>query len=298
MWHSSSSSLLYLLVVLLQKCPDYLASPIPTFARTEPPDTQVTKSIISLLNYYGWKKFSIIYDQTWEIVAKSLSLQAARLNMTINHSKEVQDSHVCCSTADMDCCQTGYWYETIRTTMKRTRIYVFLGPVYSLSLFMDAMDSLSLFRNGEYMVIFVDMDIFSPRDAHKCITPPDKLVAHQSCYEQDNFLQRARSLLVIVASPPAENYENFTVKVREYNKLEPFKFQTPDFFTTFNYVKFVSIYAAYLYDSVMLYAFALDKMLRVAALNQTLTEEVIRYVSSQGAEIVETIIQKKIYQSE
>lgn len=59
--------------------------------------------------------------------------------------------------------------------------------------------------------------------------------------------------------------------------------------------QFVSIYAAYLYDSVMLYALALDKLLR----NETrpLTEEVIRDVASNGTRIVETIINNKTYKS-
>lgn len=31
---------------LLQKCSDYMASSIPTFARTEPPDTQVNEQFV------------------------------------------------------------------------------------------------------------------------------------------------------------------------------------------------------------------------------------------------------------
>lgn len=271
-----------------------MASPIPTFARTEPPDTQVTKSVISLLSYYGWEKFSIIHDEAWENVANSLKLQADKLNMTINHKKQVHDNHKCCEK-DLDCCRTGYWYETVRDTMFHTRIYVFLGPVYSLNYLMEAMDSLKMFQNGEYMVVFVDMMTYSPREANQYIWTGDQMSKHKHCNEVGNYKQRARSLLVIVSTPPVENYENFTMKVRDYNKREPFNFSTPDFLK--NFQKYVSIYAAYLYDSVMLYALALDKLLRAEMALRPLTEDVIREVASNGTRIVETIILNKTYQS-
>jgi hypothetical protein len=43
----------------------------------------------------------------------------------------------------------------------------------------------------------------------------------------------------------------FAKKVREYNKLEPFNF-TEIIFTMFNFPIYISIYAAHLYDSVVL----------------------------------------------
>lgn len=47
---------------------------------------------------------------------------------------------------------------------------------------------------------------------------------------------RARSLLVVVSTPPTENYGNFTTKVREYNAKEPFNFTTPPFFIKYEKV--------------------------------------------------------------
>lgn len=70
---------------------------------------QVTKSVMSLLNYYGWNKFSIIYEEAWEKVADSLSQQAKSKNKTINHKRQVVDRHKCCEN-NMDCCRPGYWY--------------------------------------------------------------------------------------------------------------------------------------------------------------------------------------------
>ena len=59
-----------------------------------------------------------------------------------------------------------------------------------------------------------------------------------NCLEEKNFLKRARSLLVIVASPPVpEKYEVFTNKVLEFTSKDPFKFQTPNVFRNASYVK-------------------------------------------------------------
>ncbi|KAJ8964719.1 hypothetical protein NQ314_004684, partial [Rhamnusium bicolor] len=137
------------------KCSDYKASKVPTFARTEPPDTQVTKSVVSLLNYYKWHKFSIIYEEAWDTVATSLKQEAKLRNMTINYQKMAQDHHKCCAE-NLKCCQIGDWYQFIQDTKNRTRIEL-----------MNTMQTARLFENGEYMVIFVDMNTYSDKEAHK-----------------------------------------------------------------------------------------------------------------------------------
>lgn len=47
--------------------------------------------------------------------------------------------------------------------MNRTRIYVFLGSANSLTDFMSSMETAGLFARGEYMVIYVDMMVYSER---------------------------------------------------------------------------------------------------------------------------------------
>lgn len=60
--------------------------------------------------------------------------------------------------------------------------------------------------------------------------------------------------------------------------------------------QFISIYAAYLYDSVKLYAWAVDKMLRQET--RVLTDEVIFEVASNGTRVIDTIIKNRTYMSE
>lgn len=115
-----------------------------------------------------------------------------------------------------------------------------------------------------------------------------------SCEEDMKRLQaRARSLLVVVSTEPTVNYNNFLEQVRAYNIKAPFNFTTPRLFI--KYDKYISISAAYLYDSVRLYAWALDKLLRQQP--QPVTPDVIRSVSLDGARIIETIIQNRTYKS-
>lgn len=46
-------------------------------------------------------------------------------------------------------------------------VYVFLGSPMSLVDLMNTMQSAQLFANGEYMIIYVDMNTYSPKEAHK-----------------------------------------------------------------------------------------------------------------------------------
>ncbi|XP_059218039.1 receptor-type guanylate cyclase Gyc76C isoform X1 [Stomoxys calcitrans] len=279
------------------KCPENKASSIPTFARTEPPDNQVIKSVISLLRYYGWKKFSILHDEGWTMVAELLKAEAIKKNMTINHKESFIDNMAKCCEEMLACCRTGFWYQIVQNTMNRTRIYVFLGTANALVEFMASMDTANLFAKGEYMVIFVDMMTYTPKEAEKYLRKPEQVEHMRSCGESDNFIQRARSLLVVASTPPTDSYENFTAKVREYNLKQPFNFTLPLIFHSNNFIKFVSIYAAYLYDSAKLYAWALDELLRNSTKDRPLTDEEIYNIASDGTRIIETIIKNGTYKS-
>ncbi|XP_011308844.1 guanylate cyclase 32E isoform X2 [Fopius arisanus] len=270
------------------KCSDYKASKVPTFARTEPPDTQVTKSLIALLLHYGWNKFTIITESAWTTVAKSLEYQAAKNNLTVNHYKTVEDRHTCCEDR-LPCCHVGVWFQLIQETKNMTRIYIFLGTPLSLIELMTAMQNQRLFDDGEYMVIHVDMMTYSPREAKKYLWKPEDYDKLNNCLEPKDFLKRARSLMVVTSSPPTQNYEEFTKKVSDYTSKEPFNFSVPDLLM--KYEKYVSIHAAYLYDSVKLYATALDQLIRDQP------ESSLDEIVSNGTLIIETIIKRHTYQS-
>jgi len=81
---------------------------------------QVTKSVISLLRYYNWRKFVILYEDYWKPVALSLEVQANGNNMTVKDKLAVNDNINCCEK-ELPCCQTSYWYQVMQTTRNITR---------------------------------------------------------------------------------------------------------------------------------------------------------------------------------
>ncbi|XP_018562246.1 receptor-type guanylate cyclase Gyc76C isoform X2 [Anoplophora glabripennis] len=270
------------------KCSDYKASKVPTFARTEPPDTQVTKSVVSLLSYYKWHKFSIIFEKDWETVATSLKEEALNKSMTINYQKMVMERNVCCAE-NLRCCQIGDMQEFIQDTKNRTRIYVFLGTRTSLVELMNIMQSARMFENGEYMVIFVDMSAYSEQDVHRYLWKLEVINQYKRCEDipgSEAFKKRAKSLFVVAPTAPTANYKSFTEKVQSYNSKEPFNFSVSNVFLS-SYEKYVPIHAAYLFDSVKLYASALHYLLMKEPI---LTDKVITDISSNGTKIIETII--------
>lgn len=81
---------------------------------------QATKSVISLLRYYRWNKFSIVYEESWVTVALTLENHAKKINMTVNHQRPVIDGFKCCEEK-MTCCAPGFWYQFIQDTKNKTR---------------------------------------------------------------------------------------------------------------------------------------------------------------------------------
>ncbi|XP_074026495.1 receptor-type guanylate cyclase Gyc76C isoform X3 [Leptinotarsa decemlineata] len=214
------------------KCSDYQASKVPTFARTEPPDTQVTKSVISLLTYYKWSKFSIIYDYAYATVARSLKEEAKSMNLTINFIKEAMDSHRCCQD-NLLCCRIGDWYDIIQNTKNRTRIYVFFGTTFSLVELMDFMQNGKLFDKGEYIVIYVDKNTYSEKQSYQYLWDFETFGKNKRCQDLsdfEGFKKRAKSLFIIAPTAPTQNYQEFGQKVQTYNTKEPFNFLVSDFF--------------------------------------------------------------------
>ena len=84
---------------------------------------QVTKSIVSLLRYYKWNKFSMVVENSprWQTVAKSLEELATKTyNMTINHRLPFEDTNRCCANKE-SCCHISWMYNIVAETNAATR---------------------------------------------------------------------------------------------------------------------------------------------------------------------------------
>lgn len=84
---------------------------------------QVVKSLIALLRYYAWNKFSILYEEIWAPVADLLKDQAVKKNMTVNHKHPFMDDYGKCCELMMPCCRSGYWYQ-VRNQQYTIYIYI------------------------------------------------------------------------------------------------------------------------------------------------------------------------------
>ena len=75
--------------LFLQKCADHRVSNktlYPTLARTFPPSTQVTKSVLAVLTHHGWRRFTIVTGSTekWRWVADQVESASQLHGLTVN----------------------------------------------------------------------------------------------------------------------------------------------------------------------------------------------------------------------
>lgn len=268
------------LPMISYKCADSKASNkhfYRTFVRTHPPDTQIVSSVLALLSYFKWKKFSIVSEKStqYQTVARNLAERARASNFTINSESKFDNIYSCC-VDHQSCCHDAL-YNIIEDTFKRTRIYVFLGRVSDLISMMQVMQVKNLINNGDYLVIYIDLDQYSISQSYKYFWRTDMDLGTKR-----TMIEAARSLLVVVTSPPnTVTYNDFEENVRIYNGLPPFNFKQP--FIQFK--KHITVYASYLYDAFMLYADALEETIKAGA------------DIHDGVAIVRRIINRKSYQS-
>lgn len=83
--HTQSESVVF----VLQKCSDPVVSDksrFPTFARTQPSSSLSGSSVVRLMLYYGWRKFSIVVELNDLMIraGQKLKILAKQFNMTIN----------------------------------------------------------------------------------------------------------------------------------------------------------------------------------------------------------------------
>ncbi|CAG2104529.1 unnamed protein product [Medioppia subpectinata] len=253
-----------------------------TFARTHPPDTQIVRSVIALLAYYHWNKFSIIWENTpqYKTVFKSLSARAVDHGFIINSDRSFENYYDCC-IAVQPCCRSAF-LDIVEETYRGTRVYVFLGKTADLHRMMLVLRMRGLLESGHYIVIYVDLE------EEYLMTQSYKYINTRFDIPEDEkraLTEAAQSLLVIVPSPPnGTDYSDFEDRVREYNQKPPF--ELPELrIQGVKLKRHITIYASYLYDSVMLYCEALAQVLR-----EGLTEY-------SGKSIIRRIIEKKRYLS-
>ncbi|GFO22234.1 hypothetical protein PoB_004873900, partial [Plakobranchus ocellatus] len=243
--------------ILAYKCDSPVVSDkrrFPTLARTQPPATHSVTSVIALMKSYNWSKFTIIVEKVDLMPRAGLSLQslAWENNMTINdfvnitgpyssliHSKELETA--------------------IQNTYKHTRIYV----IYSgATMFLDAvryMHTQGISSTDKYVVIGVRND-----DPYTD-TMSESLMFYPSEFDKDkrneSVLAFQDVLLLVGRQITNPNYTAWESTVRDLLYKPPVNLTKSELDDLLGIEVTIPVYAAYLYDSVLLYARALHDVL-------------------------------------
>ncbi|XP_069945646.1 guanylate cyclase 32E [Cherax quadricarinatus] len=116
----------------------------PTFARTRPPDNQISKSVTSILKRFNWRKVTFFYnnspDENFGRVARTIVKTLPSHNITLLATKSWAATY-----------HHGYDNNPFVTMLQETymdcRIYVVLGHYYEFLGLMTIMEDKGLFEN-------------------------------------------------------------------------------------------------------------------------------------------------------
>ncbi|XP_037094252.1 speract receptor-like [Pollicipes pollicipes] len=225
----------------------------PTFARTRPPDTQISKSVLSLLLRYSWMKVAFLYKDSPEselgAIGETIVSVLRRGGVSLRHVVTWnQTFHV------------GYmdnpFTDILRRTKDDVRIYVVLGEYYEHRAVLMTLQEQNLLQTGEYFVVGVDIQRYQNATPQKYLRT---LFREES--PTDPRAEQAFKYYVGVIGSPTIGFEVLTRLVNDFMELPPF-----------NYTNILREYggnmkirseAAYLYDAVHLYAWSLNETLKM-----------------------------------
>ncbi|XP_022091375.1 speract receptor-like [Acanthaster planci] len=266
------------LPMLSNKCTAYEVSDkdvYKTFVRTISTDTAVTISVMQLLRHFNWSVVSLVSSDTKKdlSVMENLKMRLPKLNINVSHSEQYT---------------ANYWREyldeddmrllkIVERTYKETRVYLFMGKPFELYHFCQAMDEFGLLDNGEYVIVYINVNIPTESDFLALEGDP------YSRFFSPEVLAYYRNVLILFHTPPDdETYDQFKDDIMTYLQEPPFNSNLTDFSTE---DMVIGEEAPFLYDAVMLYAYALNSTLAKGG-------EV-----DDGVEIIREIIDRGTYQS-
>ncbi|XP_060529938.1 guanylate cyclase 32E isoform X2 [Cylas formicarius] len=201
-------------------------SKFPTFARTRPPDTQISKSVASVLTEFNWTHITVLYLKSEEYefgnVAKAMMKLLPQSGVTIASIRHWDSPY-----------HHGYMDNPFRKLVEETH----------------------KFTRSEYAVLGVDIEQYDPENPSKYL----RGLLQDSATPRDPRIVRAyQNYIGVVPSSPL-GFDNFTLLVNAYMERPPFNFPNP--LSYFGKGKLIRAEAAYLYDAVIVYAEALIKVM-------------------------------------
>ncbi|EFX89873.1 hypothetical protein DAPPUDRAFT_39825, partial [Daphnia pulex] len=219
------------LPMITHKCSETKLSEMPqtyfTFARTLPPSSKISKSVMALLEKFGWNKVIIIVGRRNEWIQIKDAIKDSARDKNIDVTDVIHlDDYIPAQVETIN--------KIARKTYQRTRVYLFIGEHIALVDFVKALHGLKVLGNGDYMIISIDDFIFDPENNAQEYTSRNYLDPYMHTIKKDDEIQAFRSVLKVTASHP----------------------RNPDFKQLF------PIHAYHAYDAIMIYAKALTEALR------------------------------------
>ncbi|XP_054159900.1 atrial natriuretic peptide receptor 2-like [Oppia nitens] len=224
-----------------------------TFARTRPPDTQISKSVTSVLLKFQWHKVVLLYS-------KSSDRDFTAIARTIQNTLRLHNIDVTRVSTWTDTYHYGYtenpFEKIVKQTFDITRIYVIIGFYFEHMGLMLSLEQQGLLKDGQYFVVGVDVEQY---DRHY----PDRYFKGllNDDFEIIELAEKSFQSYIGVVPSPAIEFEKFSIKVNRYMQMAPFHFPNPTW--EWGGLKRVPAEGAYLYDAVYVYARALNDSLKI-----------------------------------
>ncbi|XP_053204418.1 guanylate cyclase 32E-like isoform X2 [Panonychus citri] len=223
----------------------------PTFARTRPPDTQISKSVASVLLKFNWHKVALLYSQS-ESDERNFEAVARTVQSTLAANKiEVQFISRWTTTYHYGYTDNPF-SDLVERSYRHTRIYVVVGHYYEHLGFMMSLEEKGLLESGQYFVVGVDVEHYNSQE-------PQIYFKGLLKDQINQVAQKSFQSYIGVVSSPYIGSESFSLKVNRYLQMPPFSIPNP--LGSFGGLKRVPADAAYLYDAVFIYARALNECL-------------------------------------
>ncbi|KAH8318573.1 hypothetical protein KR067_011793 [Drosophila pandora] len=221
----------------------------PTFARTRPPDTQISKSVVALLLAFNWTQVTFLYLD--DAIGQYQPVAETILNTLAGSGVSIRDVRTW-NTIYHHGFMANPFEALVEQTYVNTRIYLILGHYYEHVGLMVSLQNRGLLSRGDYFVVGVDIEQYEP-------AKPEKYLRGLLLEDVDPIAAQAfQSYLGIVPTAPVA-FATFANEVNKYMERPPFNFPNP--LGVFGAAKQISAEAAYLYDAVHLYAKALMEVM-------------------------------------
>ncbi|XP_039285437.1 guanylate cyclase 32E [Nilaparvata lugens] len=245
------------LPMISYKCADKVVSDKKvffTFARTLPPSTKVSKSVVALLQAFQWQKFVVVAGR---IPAWGPQIKDAIKDLAVQYGLEVTGVYEFGKSKNYIPKYIAEMERIVIATYQTTRVYVFVGEHIALVDFVLCLQRQHLLDLGEYIVISVDDEIYDPE--HKSNIIQRRYLDPFIGVTKDN-LHSFRSVLKLTPSHPRNpHYKELWETMRNFSAQEPFL--VPYHEGIFDTIQ-IPIHAAHLYDAVMIYARALTEIFK------------------------------------